>query len=334
MMVAVLLGIIVTGAVIGMYLSTSRNFSQDERYALMQENGRYALRILAEDLSMVDFWGKMIALDAIFGATAPTGDCATGTPTGGDGIDLLSDTSATTALLYNNNHAGGTSHFTPKAGCTAILDNQQANTDVLVVKRVEGVPETAQVDGVVYVRTNGVDGSYVDDADAGGPTNMPPAGFSDWRYMPRIYFVRDFFETAGDGIPSLCRLDLIDDTGPAMGKLTSPPNGTANTDANCIAEGIEDFHIQFGIDTDFDGVANQYKSSPTLAEMEAVVSARIFVLARSSNADPAHTDSKVFTLGDATVPADGNPFSDQFYRRVFSTTVMVRNTVNLNLLGG
>lgn len=326
LMVAILLGTIVTTAVIGMYLSTSRNFSQDERYALMQENGRYALRILAEDLSMTDFWGKVTAPDSVRNTAGLTtsGSCAADTPP--NGIDLLGNlTAATTALLYNNNHTGGTSHFTVPAGCTAITANQLAGTDLLVVKRVKGMSETGLSAGVVRIRVSGAAGEIVN-------TGTPGADETDWVYMPRIYFIRDYFDTPGDGIPSLCRMDLVNDGGPAMGKLDNPDDasGTAD-DVNCIAEGIEDMHVQFGIDTDFDGIANQYKSSPTLAEMEGAVSARVYLLARTSSRDPYFTDSKTFILGDVTL-TQADLTGTNYYRRVFTTTVMLRNAVNLNLL--
>ena len=326
LMVAILLGTIVTTAVIGMYLSTSRNFSQDERYALMQENGRYALRTLAEDLAMADFWGKLTAADSIRNTVglSTSGNCAAGTPGAGDGVDLLGDqTAATTAILYNNNHTGGTSHFTP---CTEITDVQRPGTDLLVIKRAKGMPETGLSDGVVRVRVSGTAGSLVN-------TGAPAADETDWIYMPRIYFIRTYFDTPGDGIPSLCRMDLVNvglDVG--MGKLLDPTNASGVVDdVNCIAEGIEDLHVQFGIDTDLDGIANQYLSSPTLAQMDGVVSARVYLLARSSDPDPYFTDVKSFNLGDATLN-QGNLTGTSFYRRVFTTTVMLRNPVNLNLL--
>lgn len=325
LMVAILLGTIVTTAVIGMYLSTSRNFSQDERYALMQENGRYAIRVLAEDLTMADFWGKVTAPDNIKNTAGLTvsGNCGAGTPAGGDGIDMLGNqTAANRALLYNNNHTGGTSHFTP---CSEISSVQRAATDLLVVKRVKGMSETGLSSGVLRLRVSGANGELAN-------TGTPGAGETDWVYMPRIYFIRTYWETPGDGIPSLCRMDAVNDSGPAMGKLDNPDDGSGTADdVNCIAEGIEDLHIQFGIDTDNDGVANQYKSSPSLAEMEQAVSARVFVLARTSARDPYFEDSKSFTLGDVSL-IQGDLTGVNYYRRVFTTTVMLRNLVNLNLL--
>lgn len=324
LMVAILLGTIITTAVLAMYLSTSRNFRQDERYALMQENGRYALKVLAEDLTMTDFWGRMTATDAFTTTLVPTGSCGTGTPGGGDGIDLFN---GDTALLYNNKHVGGTAQFPATWPCTQITAVQRANTPILAIKRVQGLElSAAPANFTVRLSTNGVSGSFIND------TTWPPAGgvdYSDWLYMPRIYFIRDFFQTAGDGIPALCRMELVG-TPLSMGQVTNFPAGTADA-VTCLAEGIEDFHVQFGIDTDADGIANQYVSSPTLAQIEGVVSARIYVLARASDPDPSHTDAKSFALGDVNL-TQADLTGTNFYRRLFSTTVMLRNPVNLNLL--
>ena len=48
LMIAVTIGLVISGAVLGVYVNAVRSFSQDERYARMQENGRYALRVLAD----------------------------------------------------------------------------------------------------------------------------------------------------------------------------------------------------------------------------------------------------------------------------------------------
>jgi type IV pilus assembly protein PilW len=336
LMIAITLGALIVTAVVAMYLSTSRTFSQDERFAVMQENGRYALRTVAEDLTMVDFWGKLVGIDI---ATTTLTD-----PTGCGANAGIFD--GTTAILFNNYH--GVAPVTMFAPCAALTGVQQPNTDVLVVKRVEGgatartFVDTADTDGdldltevivegdgdlvddVVYLRTNGVAGQFIDDASA---ANTPNTGESDWRYIPRIYFVRNFYETAGDGIPALCRMDLVGDD---MGAVSVPPNGTVDG-ATCIAEGVEDFHLQFGIDTDNDSYANQYLATPTVAQLEGVVSARLYLLLRSRDPDPspAYQNTKTYRLGDV-IANGGAAFNDKFYRRVYSTTVMLRNPINLN----
>jgi type IV pilus assembly protein PilW len=323
LMIALVLGLLVSAGVLGAYLSTARVFSQNERYAFMQESARYALRAAAEDLAMADFWGQVLSVDTIStGLSASTGSCD-------DGIDLFDPA---TALLFNNYHASPTTtQFTP---CTAVTNNRMGGSDVLVVKRVSGSPtsrtfvdvndddgdgNTAETlttgaadleSNTVYLRSNGTTGRLIDDASSGNP---PAVGESDWRYLPRVYFVRDYYQTAGDGIPALCRMDITDDQ-------LAPPQ--------CLAEGVEDMHLQFGLDTDSDGVANRYTATPTAAEMEAVITARVYLLVRSVDADPLYTNSKSYLLGDVAIPAA----NDGFYRRVFQTTVALRNPINLGLI--
>lgn len=323
LMLAATLGLLISGVVLGLYINTTRGLAQNERYAWMQENARFALRALSEDLTMTDFWGQVIPTDVITTGVTPTaGDC-------GEDIDVFD---ASTAILLNNNHASpAVTHFTP---CAALTADLRPNTDLLALKRVEGSStastfvDTADIDGdsdtteiltlgasdlssgVVYLRSTRNSGTFIDDASSG---NLPGTGQSDWRYIPRIYFVRDYYETAGDQIPSLCRLTISD-----ADLVTT----------QCIAEGIEDFHVQFGLDTDQDAIANLYTSTPTLGEMENAVSARVYLLARSIDPDPHFSNDTVYVLGDAVIAAA----NDGFYRRVYSTTVALRNAASRSLM--
>jgi type IV pilus assembly protein PilW len=322
-MIAMVLGLLVTAAVLSMYLGTSRNFSQDERYAFLQENGRYALKALSEDVGMADFWGPLVNTDTLSASFTPaSGGCA----------DAIAIFDATPGLRFNDNHpTSPVPQFTP---CTTVTAHHLATTDVLVVKRVRGAPvaetfiDVSDVDedgntteqitqgsgdlqnGTVYVRTNGTTGSFIQDASS---SNAPALGEADWEYMPRLYFVRDYYETVGDGVPALCRLDI---------------HGVELNDLDCIAEGVQDLHFQFGLDTNRDGLADQYIASPTDSQMSQVVTARIYLLVRSSQPDNFYTNNKTYQLGDVGV----GPFNDGYYRRVFTTTVAVRNVSIKNLI--
>jgi type IV pilus assembly protein PilW len=216
------------------------------------------------------------------------------------------------------------------APCAAVTSTMRAGTEVLAIKRVAGTPtastfidvndvdgdgdsgETLTVGagdlqaGTVYLRTNGISATIIDDAAAG---NAPAVDFADWVYRPTLWFVRSYHETVGDGVPALCRTGLA---------------GATLNAVDCLVQGIEDIHVQFGVDTDGDGVVNLYTSAPTLAQLDSVVTARVYVLARSVDPDPYHTDTKQYLLGDVVIAAA----NDGYYRNVYSTTVTVRNTKN------
>jgi type IV pilus assembly protein PilW len=97
----------------------------------------------------------------------------------------------------------------------------------------------------------------------------------------------------------------------------------------CIATGIEDLQLEYGIDTNGDGNPNVYMSAPTLTDLQTVVSARIYLLARTTDIDVRHTNQKTISIGNAP---DYTP-NDSFHRRVYSTTVAIQNIRSMNMMG-
>lgn len=330
LMISIVISLLVIGAVSGVYLSSSRNYTQDEMLSRMQENARYALHVLAEDLSMAGYWGPLITGERInttprsctSSSTSPEclglssgstltldTDCNPGT------VGLASNwaISMQTPLEYSSEVASG-SAANSSYGC---VDPSEflAGSDILVVKRVQGEQlasdrnETDDI-GDVFVRTNGADAmlfTYAVDLDASEGT-----GISDWRYRADIYYIRNYFLDAGDGIPTLVRKTLAGDD--------------METEAGGVAQGIEYFHVMFGVDEDADAIADVYISNPAVDELNDIISARIYVLARSAAPDPNYVNDKTYSLGDVTRDFSGAP--DNFYRRVFTTTVVLRNQRN------
>jgi type IV pilus assembly protein PilW len=198
----------------------------------------------------------------------------------------------------------------------------QGDTDVLAVKRTYTTKDTGALsDGVVYLRSDYNSGClwYKNSSNTGpGGSDCPSANYEDWRYMSNVYYIRSYTDAPGDGIPSLCKKYLTTTAGgspqPTMGEV-------------CLAKGVEHFHVQFGLDTDTpkDGVANKYVSDPTTNEVSSqAVSAKIFVLVRATRQDLSLTNNKTYTMGDRVVTVN-----DNYYRRVYSTTVVLRNPKNV-----
>ena len=97
----------------------------------------------------------------------------------------------------------------------------------------------------------------------------------------------------------------------------------------CLAAGIEDMQVEYGIDIDGDGFANVYMPAPTLDELQNIVSARVSLLARTSEIDTRYENEKTYSLSNA---ADYTP-GDNFHRRIVSTTVAIQNIRSLNAMG-
>jgi type IV pilus assembly protein PilW len=346
MMIAMTISLVVIGAVSGVYLSTSRSYTQDELISRMQENARFALHILAEDLSMAGYFGPLMAGQDINttartctntsteehctgffeGSTLPAlgTDCG---PTGSTpppywaySLALPIETLPEVATRSEANAAFSCIGTDDKEGFLSGADpGFDVASDILVVKRVEGAGlDSARNDeddpGYIYLRTDGTYAmlfSYDPDLNSSEGSNI-----KDWRYRSNIYYIRDYFLTddndnPADSIPTLVRKQL---SGNSM-----------STEGGGIAQGIEYFHVMVGIDSDDpgDGTANYYTASPAPANMRNAVSARIYVLARSVSPDPNYENNKTYNLGDVSITVD-----DNFYRRVFTTTVTLRNQRN------
>ncbi len=338
LMIAMLLGLFVSSVVISIFVSTNRSFSQDQQIARMQENARFAMRVLANELSMAGFWGQVLDPGKInttvrnCDADGSGAECQGGYA--GTSLTLTTDCGPGSVTPAPAKWAYSVSPPIEIVTQTAADDAEntfscidedefQASTDILVIKRAQGqglasTRADSGDNGQVYLRATGASGmllnyDHTDTATAG-------ADILDWTYVARIYYVQNYFADSDDGIPSLFRKTL----GGAAGATAM------QTEDGGIAPGIEYFHIMFGVDEDGDGAANVYTSSPTSGDINNAVTARIYILARSMLPDHAHTNSKVYQLGDVTKDYSGSP--DNYYRRVFTTTVKLRNQVNRLLL--
>jgi type IV pilus assembly protein PilW len=102
--------------------------------------------------------------------------------------------------------------------------------------------------------------------------------------------------------------------------VTNNGSGGTTTVAEELVEGIENFQILYGIDTDAtaDGVANRYVTANSVTSWDKVASVRLFVLARSI--DPVGNDPRQFTfMGTKSTSTDG------YVRKQFTATIQVRN---------
>jgi hypothetical protein len=167
----------------------------------------------------------------------------------------------------------------------------------------------------VYLRTNGTVGLLFKHPLSTTPTIDVPLPNSDWEYRPSVFFIRKYADSVGDGIPTLCKKVL----GGAQPGMTT----------ECLAAGIEDLQVEYGIDTSGDGFANAYVADPTQVQMQTVVSARIFLLARTVENDIRYDNDKTYNVSNAVPFTPG----DNFHRRVLSTTVAIQNIRSLNSMG-
>lgn len=322
LMVALLLGVLLLGGIVVIFEQNKRNSVQDEQVARMQEGGRFALQLLSRNLALSGFFGSVP-----------------------DNRDISVSWTSGTDCLYDHDYDGTANRQlrnprTPfyvgndatTSGFSCITDPVNPGSDVLMVNRVFGGSDMtidvggtqtgSLVSGAIYVKTGARGEGNLFQAssttDSGSATVPNPAAF--WRFDPQVFFVRNFSVSNGDGIPTLCRNHLT----------TAAVYAT-----ECLVEGVEYVQVEFGIDDspgDGNNVPNYYVANPDAAELSQIITARIFVLMRSVNPIANYVNDKTYTLGtravdfDTSTPAIVDPPNDSFLRRVYSTTVLFRNS--------
>ncbi len=300
LLVALVIGSGLSLAASTFLLYSKRAFVQDQEALRMQENGRYALRLLSRELRMAGFAGVAA------GQRQPV-PSLTGSPC----FDVLLDMTAGLVHLDDVDRLGH-----PTTGGDALPDDclpatgLVASSDVLVVRRVMDRPhrrnsETFQVPakGEVFLQLPPDDGLPVLDYHRAGVRS----GWDLWRYHPQVFFIRNYSLAVGDNIPVLCRRRLS-------------PTRAALAPTECLVEGVEQLQLEFVLDKDGDDQADATAQAPGPEDLERAVAVRIALMMRS-----------VGQVADRDLPRDMSfagrrvSHADRHLRLALESSVLLRN---------
>lgn len=296
LMVSLAVGLLVTGIVIAMFAQSKRSFIQDDAVAVMQENGRFALQVLSNELLHAGLAGNMQIEDSYVL----------------NGISLTSDPDANcTTTWFELVETPIESYDSPPAlNCfTNANPPANANTSVLIVKRAAQEPTTALKTNTLYLNTGGVGYNICNSTTCNTLQDS-------WEYYVHVYYIAD----GADGIPGLNRKRLIYDG----------TSATVVSDGE-VVPGIADFAIQFGVDDIDDNVvrAPGYTTALTTANSPLSVTARLTVLAHSLNEDFSKTNTRKYSLYPSeTTYYEYGLTNSHYYGRIFTTSVMIRNNAH------
>jgi len=305
-MVAMGIGLVLMTGFIQFFIANKQSHEVLGGLNGMQENGRYAVRVITDSLHAADHWGGVAGGD-VTGAPAVTGIGAIcnaawilNTSVGIQGFDGADDT--------------------PLAGCTAT--GYQIDTDVFVVRHAGGTYFPGLIangsDTDIWVNTNVGMGASLSAGNAVNVVNVN--GLYHYPYNISVYYIRPCSVMAaaacaasddgGNPIPTLVRLSLQEN------QLV----------AQTLVSGVEQMQIEYGVDTDADTNANFYASAgaiTTTAQWAQVVSARFSLVIRSDQRGKL-IDTNNYTLAGGFVytPAAN---AQRFARKVFTRLVQIRN---------
>ena len=329
LMISIALGLMILTAVISVFVNASTARNEVERTSRQIENGRFAVELLSDDLRVAGFYGEMgIASLPATGALA----------------DAEHNPCSTTAANWGkamNFHVLGYDNGTGVPAC--VPASLMAGTDVVVVRRVKTC--VAGVDGceaatsvkpylqVSLCETELAVKPYVIGLQGTADftqlhlrdcTTSPPGTVAGRRqYLVRIYFISTD-NGAGQPIPTLKVMELELKSG-AIDMVERP-----------LVEGIQNFNVEYGIDTDGDGTVDAYSTAPAAfvcgtctpeSNWRNVLTAQFYILARNIDTSPGYSDGKTYRLGRdaAGDPITVGPFNDGFRRHIYTGLVRIAN---------
>ncbi|NTV95212.1 MAG: hypothetical protein HGA75_07305 [Thiobacillus sp.] len=352
LMVALVLGMLITATIVYAYLGGRNAFRTMDALSRMQENARFTFETMANDLRMVGLlgcpsssmanvlndssdWDKNLLGQSLRGYEGGSGMPAAIT-------NVLANRDALTVLRADNSHEYIIASHNPPAAqlqLTANHDIKQGEILVAcdnshaVVFQMTNVNNNNTVDVVVHNTGAGVSpGNYTKGfgipSGAGNPfqpwancqvdptlawcgdTNGTPYTFAPgsriFRLSARTYYVG----TNLAGEPTLYREKL------------GASGGNASTDAEEVAEGVEDMQLTYGVDTTVpaDGAVDTYVTADNVTDWARVLSLRASLLMVTRRNEVITNTPQSYTYnGSAHTPTDHR------LRKVFTTVITLRN---------
>jgi type IV pilus assembly protein PilW len=325
LMVSITLGLLILAGMLSVFAHNSRARDELQRAERQVENGRYAMKVLGDDIQLAGYWAEFNISAA--GLTPPTT------------MPNPCDWSLTT---LNNVLPVAVQGYDDPASASFLtcLSDVRPNTDIIVIRRVSACvagPTTGANCDAVQAGAPYFQASLCENPElaAGGPSayrldttigNLDRHQrdcvtiANEHQFLTRIYFVANN-DLSGDGIPTLKRADL----GPTGFTISS------------VAEGVENLQINYLLDTSGnDGVADAITTDPNsyactgaacVVNWTNVVAAQVNMLVRNTDATAGFSDSKTYALGlnpDGTTKTVG-PFNDGYKRHVYSAQERLYN---------
>jgi len=309
--IALAIGVFILTGLLSVFVGIRATAITTASYGELQENGRFAISLLTDDISKQDFWGDYIGplnfLTISHSLEKPKNDC-----TGGG----INNGSFPLAVGHFRTLWGQTVKGLNPMGC---FNNAKIGSDVIQLKRVltkpllglGAAPPTLAPQGNYHLVTNTHKGILFNSRKV---PNLDSSRV--WQYQHHVYYIKE--EKVGSySVPVLMQ-----------GRLTKKMSFSP------IIEGIEMIRFMYGYDHDSDpladsyGVVDAFISADNMTDRlwdnaggSNIIAIKIYVLVRNIKPDNSYDNTNTYLLGDLSLT-----FNDHYRRLLFSTTVTLYNT--------
>jgi type IV pilus assembly protein PilW len=333
LMIALVITLILIAGIGQIFVSSKKSFTIQDSLARQQENGRYAIELIAQDLRRAGYFGGTAIIPEIIGSQPPI-DADTGT-----GVSFTCPTGDNTwgrmiyFRIFGINDARTNYACIPASGA----DNGYLRGDVLVVRygsayEVGGttLEDFDDEPNRLYLRSTVFQGRIFKGTEESDSANQVEtvAAIRESVVIAHAYYIGDSGrECRGQTVPSLFRVTLSS-------------NGTPEVEE--IAYGIDQLQVRYGVDTDIDintSPANSSGDSLIDAYLDAnninnddsppyadphwrqVVAAKVWLITRAECGETGLVNNQTYAdLGDVDYAVN-----DDFRRQRYQTTVFLRN---------
>lgn len=315
LLVAMVVGMFLLAGVLQIYMSNFNANNMISGISSQQENARVAIQKISQSMRASGHFGGVESKDIqVMSSLALTGqgDC---------NQSWITDTSEAIRGFEGAATIGSVSDFPDDC-----ITHYVPNSDVVVVRYAspDGWRAVAGVDaGKVYLRSSVTGGERGAEILAGGDISSTRIGLSggspvdgvgiyNYEYKVEVFYLRPCSEVISDKcddeISTLVRLRL---------------DGLTLTE-EALALGVEQFKVEYGVDSDRDYVAEDYVKASEVSDWKQIISSKISVVIRSDHRDNQYRDTQTYQLAsDFSYQPDS---SVQNYRRkVYSKVIQHRN---------
>ena len=316
LMVAMVVGLIIVSGAFSLHTGSRKTQAVNEMQMDMVADARFAIDMIAYDLRHAGMWGgtnkdgliECKSSDALCTATSG-GETPAPLTIGGDCVaGWYSNISQ--PVFATDNTAGN-----PYPVCIPASEGYLAGTDVLDIRYADSnitLPANLQPNQV-YVRSNFVNGRIFVGATQPVINSYDSSSLTQNHELHAYaYYVSNFTDVAGDGIPSLRRVALVN--APTLQNQT-------------LISGVSDLQVQFGEDVDGDQVVDRYVNPNAVTDWSAVYAAKIWLVMRSDLPQFGVDTAKSYRIAGAPAVTLGG--LDNFRYFMVSSVVNLRNLKQL-----
>ena len=313
LLVAMVVGLIIVSGAFSLHSGSRKAQVKNEVQMDMVADARFAIELISYDLRHAGMWGSTNK-DGLIDCKSTDAAC-TSTSAGDTPPSSMAGDCAVgwyynlSRPIFATDDSAGNPY---SATCIPASESYLAGTDILEIKYADSNPPASLLANQAYVRSHSTGGRIfvgttqpvLESYDTSPLTN-------NHELHSFAYYISDYTDAPGDGIPSLRRVSLVN---------------APSLQNQLLISGVANLQVQFGEDLDNDQIIDLYADPDDVTDWSAVYAAKIWLVMRSDDQQIGMNTSKTFNIAGTDVDYGGQ---DDFRFFMVTSVVNLRNMKQL-----